>query len=129
MPNTDTKTPLRTGFLRPLIRWLPEAEQLYKQIISMDEKDASSNKKYNITGQAGDWMDLSRVYRHEHRYNEALDAIGKYKEVDELAAKVKFSDPKDETLLSWYSQNELAEIYREKSDLATERPFSSGQWR
>jgi len=101
----------------------PEAEQLYKQIISMDEKDASSNKKYNITGQAGDWVDLSRVYRHEHRYDDALDAIGRYKAVDELAAKVKFADANGETLLHWYSQNELAEIYREKGDLATARPL------
>lgn len=101
----------------------PEAEQFYKQIISMDEKDASSNKKYNITGQAGDWVDLSRVYRHEHRYNDALDAIGRYKVVDELAAKVKFADAKEEGLLHWYSQNELAEIYREKGDLAAARPL------
>jgi tetratricopeptide (TPR) repeat protein len=103
-----------------------EAEQLYKQIISMDEEDASSNKKYNITGQAGDWVDLSRVYRHEHRYDEALDAIGRYRVVDELAAKVKFADAKGETLLRWYSQNELAEIYREKGDLASAKPLFEG---
>jgi tetratricopeptide (TPR) repeat protein len=89
----------------------------------MDEKDASSNKKYNITGQAGDWVDLSTVYRHEHRYNDALDAIGRYRVVDELAAKVKFSDPKEETLLHWFSQNELLEIYREKGDLVAAKPL------
>jgi tetratricopeptide (TPR) repeat protein len=100
-----------------------EAEQLYKQIISMEEKDASSNKKFDITSQAGDWVNLSRVYRHEHRYNDALDALGRYKVVDEMAAKVKFADPRGETLLHWYSQNELAEIYREKGDLAAARPF------
>lgn len=97
----------------------PEAERLYKQVISMDEY-----KKYNITGHAKDWVDLSSVYRHEHRYNDALDAIGSYKKViDEMAAKVKFADQREETLLHWYSQNELAEIYREKGDLAAARPL------
>jgi tetratricopeptide (TPR) repeat protein len=96
----------------------PEAEQFYKQVISVEER-----RKYNSTGDAGDLVDLSSVYRHEHRYNDALDAIGRYKQVaDELAAKEKSANY-DETLLNWYSQNELAEIYREKGDLAAARPL------
>jgi tetratricopeptide (TPR) repeat protein len=101
----------------------PEAEQLYRQIISLDTKDASSNKRSNITGLAEDWVDLSRVYRHEHRYDDAMDAIGRSEGVDEGAAKVKFADPKQVLLLHWYSQNEMAEIYREKGDLAAARPL------
>ena len=99
----------------------PEAEQLYKQIISMDTKGASSNKKFNVTGLADDWVELSRVYRHEHRYDDAFDAIGRSEVADETAAKAKFADPKQVLLLHWYTQNELAEIYREKGDLAAAR--------
>lgn len=101
----------------------PEAEQLYKQIISLDVKDASSNKKFNITDVPEDWVDLSRVYRHEHRYNDAMDAIGRSGVVDDRATKAKSSDPKQVTLMHWYSQNELAEIYREKGDLAAAKPL------
>lgn len=96
----------------------PEAEQFYKKVISVEE-----HKKYNSTGDAEDLVYLSSVYRHEHRYNDALDAMGRYKQVvDELAAKEKSANY-GETLLHWYSQNELAEIYREKGDLAAATPL------
>jgi tetratricopeptide (TPR) repeat protein len=101
----------------------PEAEQLYKQILSLDVQDASSNKRFNITAVPEDWVDLSRVYRHEHRYNDAMDAIGRSGVVDDRAAKARSSDPKQVTLMHWYSQNELAEIYREKGDLAAAKPL------
>jgi tetratricopeptide (TPR) repeat protein len=99
----------------------PEAEQLYKQIIPMDEKNATSNQWSKIRGLAEDLVDLSRVYRHEHRYDDAVETIKRAEAVDERAAKAKFADQKQVTLLHWYSQNELAEIYREKGDLAAAR--------
>jgi hypothetical protein len=101
----------------------PEAEQLYKQIIPMDEKEATSNQEFKVRDLAEDLMDLSRVYRHEQRYDDAVDTIKRSEMVDERAAKAKFAKPDQVSLLQWYSQNELAEIYREKGDIAAAKPL------
>jgi len=101
----------------------PEAEQVYKQIIALDEKRAGSNKWNDIRGLADDLMDLARVYRHEKRYDDARDTIKRSEMADEKAAKAKYSKPEQVSLLRWYSQNELAEIDRETGDLAAAKPL------
>jgi tetratricopeptide (TPR) repeat protein len=101
----------------------PEAEQLYKQLLPKDEKDATSNQWLKIRGLAEDLTDLSRVYRHEHRYDDAVDTIKRSETVDERAAKAKFAKPEQVSLLRWYNQNEMAEIYREKGDVAAAVPL------
>jgi tetratricopeptide (TPR) repeat protein len=89
----------------------------------MDEKDATSNQWFKIRALAEDLVDLSRIYRHEHRYDDAVDTIKRSETVDERAAKAKFAKPKQAALLHWYSQNELAEIYSEKGDIAAAIPL------
>jgi tetratricopeptide (TPR) repeat protein len=101
----------------------PEAAELYKQIIPLDEKEAGSNQEFKIRELAEDLMDLSRVYRHEKRYDDAVDTIKQSEMVDERAAKAKFAKPEQVALLHWYSQNEMAEIYREKGDIAAAIPL------
>jgi tetratricopeptide (TPR) repeat protein len=101
----------------------PEAAELYKQIVPLDEKQAGSNQEFKIRELAEDLMDLSRVYRHEKRYDDAVDTIKQAEMVDERAAKAKFAKSKQVALLHWYSQNELAEIYREKGDIAAAIPL------
>jgi tetratricopeptide (TPR) repeat protein len=95
-----------------------EAAELYQQIIPLDEKHAGSNKWHDIRGLADDLMDLARVYRHEKRYDDAVDTIQRSEMADERAAKAKYTKPEQVSLLHWYGQNELAEIDREKGDLA-----------
>lgn len=100
-----------------------EAAELYKQIIPLDEKEAGSNQEFKIRELAEDLVDLSRVYRHEHRYDDAVDAIKRSEAVDERAANAKYAKPKQVSLLHWYGQNELAEIYREKGDTPAAIPL------
>jgi tetratricopeptide (TPR) repeat protein len=63
------------------------------------------------------------VYRHEKRYDDALDTIKRCEMADERAATAKYAKPEQVSLLRWYSQNELAEIDREKGDLAAAIPL------
>jgi len=101
----------------------PEAEQVYKQIIPQEEKQAGSNKWRETRGLADDLINLARVYRHEKRYDDALDTIKRCEMADERAATAKYAKPEQVSLLRWYSQNELAEIDREKGDLAAAIPL------
>jgi tetratricopeptide (TPR) repeat protein len=101
----------------------PEAEELYKQILPMAEKDATSNQWLKIRGLGEDLVDLSRVYRHEHRYDDAVETIKRAEAADERAAKAKLAKPEQVSLLRWYSQNEMAEVYREKGDIAAAIPL------
>ena len=102
---------------------------MYKRIISMDEA-------HNTRGKAGDEMTLtedltglSGVYRHEHRYDEALETIKRSEAVDDEITNSKFgkseaqSDPTGVSVFFWLSQIELAEIYREKGDSAAAEPL------
>jgi tetratricopeptide (TPR) repeat protein len=100
-----------------------EAERLYKQIIPLDLKRAGSNKWDETRGLADDLMDFARVYRHEKRYDDAVDTIKRCEMADERAATAKYAEPEKVSLLHWYSQSELAEIDREKGDLAAARPL------
>ena len=85
----------------------PEAVELYKQIVPLDEKEAGSNQEFKIRELAEDLMDLSRVYRHAKRYDDAVETIKRSEMVDERAAKAKFAQSKQVALLHWYGQNEL----------------------
>jgi tetratricopeptide (TPR) repeat protein len=101
----------------------PEAAELYKQIIPLDEKEAGSNQEHKVRELAEDLVNLSRMYRHEKHYDDAVETIKRSEMVDERAAKAKFAKPEQVALLHWYSQNELAEIDREKGDIAAAIPL------
>jgi tetratricopeptide (TPR) repeat protein len=104
----------------------PEAEELYKQVISMDEKRASDQVLRNMSLNE-DLRGLSRVYRDEHRYDEAVDTIKRSETIDDEIANSKFeklnAKLNSPSIWLWLSQNELAEIYREKGDTAAAEPL------
>ena len=108
-----------------------EAEEMYKRLISVDEADTASNKVLNDMNMTDDLIGLSAVYRHERRYDEALQTIKRSETIDDEITGSKFgksmakSDIGGPSVWFWLSQNELAEIYREKGDAAAEPLFQS----
>lgn len=107
----------------------PEAEELFEQIISMEDTTRTTNGALNGMFLADDLLDLSRVYRDEHRYDEALDTVKKCQIVDQEIAKPPkvisknaASAGPDRAVWFWLSDIELAEIYREKGDNAAAEP-------
>ena len=63
------------------------------------------------------------MYRREKRFDDAVDTIKRSEMANERPAKAKCARPKQVSLLHWYSRNELAEIDREKGDLAAAKPL------
>jgi tetratricopeptide (TPR) repeat protein len=106
-----------------------EAEEMYKRVISMEEADATHGKVSNDMDLSGDFTGLSGVYRHEHRYDEALETIKRSEAVDDELTNSKYGKSKENSnalgvsVFSWLSQIELAEIYREKGDSAAAEPL------
>jgi tetratricopeptide (TPR) repeat protein len=106
-----------------------EAEEMYKRIISMEEAHNTGGKAYDEMKLTEDLTGLSGVYRHEHRYDEALETIKRSEAVDDEITNSKFgkseaqSDPTGVSVFFWLSQIELAEIYREKGDSAAAEPL------
>ena len=106
-----------------------EAEEMYKRVISMEGPGTTHSKVSNDMDLSGDLTGLSGVYRHEHRYDEALETIKRSEAVDDEITNSKFgkskagSDAPGVSVFFWLSQNELAEIYREKGDSAAAEPL------
>jgi tetratricopeptide (TPR) repeat protein len=104
-----------------------EAEEMYKRVISMDESTDDRHRGLNERGMIDDLRGLSRVYCAEHRYDEAVetekrsvraaDQISGTKTEESIAARLGGS------IWVWMSQNDLAEIYREKGDAAAAEPL------
>lgn len=106
-----------------------EAEEIYKRIISTDEADATRDRVEIDMDLSGDLRELSGVYRQEHRYDEALETIKRSEAIDSEITNSKFGKSEAKsgnpgpTVWFWLSQNELAEIYREKGDSAAAEPL------
>jgi tetratricopeptide (TPR) repeat protein len=106
-----------------------EAEEIYKRLIAMDEADSKGDKVEIDMYLSGELTGLSGVYRDEHRYDEALAAAKRSEAIDDEITNSKFgrshanSGGSDPSVYFWLSQNELAEIYREKGDNATAEPL------
>jgi tetratricopeptide (TPR) repeat protein len=109
-----------------------EAEEMYKRIISMEESGAAGDKVLRDMNLTDDLIGLSAVYRHEQRYDEALETIKRSGTIVDEITDSKFGKSKATsgnrapTVWSWLSQNELAEIYREKGDSAAAEPLFRG---
>jgi tetratricopeptide (TPR) repeat protein len=104
-----------------------EAEELYKRLVSMEETDPKKERVLNEMSLTEDLRGLARVYRDEHRYDEALETIKRSATAGDEVDTSKFEKAKAARgrppTWSWFSQNELAEIYREKGDLAAAEPL------
>jgi tetratricopeptide (TPR) repeat protein len=73
---------------------------------------------------AEDLRNLSRVYRHEHRHDEALDTIKRSEVIDARVTKPRMVMlPDQPPLWHWYDQSERAEIFRERGDNAAAEPL------
>jgi Tetratricopeptide repeat len=106
-----------------------EAEEMYKRGISVDEAGTAGNNVLNDMNLTDDLRGLSEVYRHERRYDEALETIKRSETIDDEITGSKFGKSKADsgkpgpTIWFWLSQNELAETYREKGDSAAAEPL------
>ena len=104
-----------------------EAEAMYKRIISADETDSMRDKVGDQMSLTDDLIGLSGVYRNHHRYDEALEIMKRSEAADDEIANSKFGKSKAQSgtpsVWFWLSQNELAEIYREKGDSAAAEPL------
>ncbi len=100
-----------------------EAEELYKWLVSMDEPQSNPDHALNAMSLTEDLRGLSRVYRDEHRYAEAIDALKQSETVDDEIANSKFGKSRDMSIWLWWSQNDLAETYRQKGDIAAAEPL------
>jgi tetratricopeptide (TPR) repeat protein len=105
-----------------------QAEELDKQIVAA--LDAGSAKPWSLHN----WdledglMALSRVYRQEHKFDEALEAFKRSEAANVARNNSKGSKAFDERLGGvplgdWPIQIELAETYREKGDAAAAGPI------
>jgi tetratricopeptide (TPR) repeat protein len=99
----------------------PEAEELYKRLISTAEAKTSENRVLTA-----ELRNLARVYSDEHRYAEALDAIKRSEALNQEISESKFAKQNAElhggSVWVWLTQADLAEIYREKGDNAAAEP-------
>ncbi len=109
-----------------------EADEMYKRGISLDEAGTAGDKMLNIMNLTEDLRGLSEVYRHERRYDEALETIKRSETIDDEITGSKFGKSKAKvgdtgpTIWFWLSQIELAETYREKGDSAAAEPLFQG---
>lgn len=105
----------------------PEAEEIYKQLISTAEAKTHDNRKLTDRDMTEDLGSLARVYGDEHRYDEALDAMKRCATVAEEIAESKPGESQGKLSLAsvyvWLAQGDLAEIYREKGDNAAAEPL------
>jgi tetratricopeptide (TPR) repeat protein len=107
-----------------------EAEEMYKRIISIDEAGGTMGGKVSDEmTRTDDLTGLSGVYRHEHRYEEALEVTRRSEAIDGEIVNSKWGKSKAKSeapgvsVFFWLSQIELAEIYREKGDSAAAEPL------
>jgi tetratricopeptide (TPR) repeat protein len=106
-----------------------EAEEMYKRLIAMDEADTMGDRVEINMYLSGELTGLSGVYRRERRYAEAVAATKRSEAIDDEITNSKFgrshanSGGPDPNVYFWLSQNELAEIYREKGDNAAAEPL------
>lgn len=105
----------------------PEAEELYKRIISTEESDPNRNKLLNDMSLTDELRGLAGVYLAEHRYDEALDTMKRTEAFDDAIQNSKFGKLKEQSagpsVWAWLCLIELAEIYREKGDSAAAEPL------
>jgi tetratricopeptide (TPR) repeat protein len=104
----------------------PEAEEIYKQIISAAEAKTHDNPALTERDLTQDLGSLARVYSDEHRYDDALDAV---KRPATVANPIVDSVAKSQatsavSVYTWFAPADLAEIYREKGDNAAAEPAS-----
>jgi tetratricopeptide (TPR) repeat protein len=116
-----------------------EAEESFKNLLASDEADTTSNlvmKNHYLTV---DWMSLAKVYREQHRYDDAVDAFKRAEASNAVNENSKFSrvpiqvenvqtgkitvSSSRPPIWVWSIQNELAETYREKGDIAAAEPL------
>ncbi|WP_058189549.1 tetratricopeptide repeat protein [Terracidiphilus gabretensis] len=106
----------------------PEAEAMYKQIITAEEKKAASTQKSELANMNldQDLIEFARIYRNDHRYDDALATIRQSETVGRQIADSKFEKQNatsgSPSIFPWLSQIELAEIYREKGDTTAAAP-------
>jgi tetratricopeptide (TPR) repeat protein len=101
----------------------PEAEDSYQRALTLMETGPSDPLRDSIR-LAREWRDLCRVYRYERRYDDALDAVKRAGVLNQKAAESKFRKSSwDRSLWTWLNESELAEIYREKGDIAVAEPI------
>jgi tetratricopeptide (TPR) repeat protein len=98
-----------------------QAEEIYKQNIAALDAKPEKNKDLNNIKLDSGLMSLSKVYRQEHKFDEALETIKRAEAIDadldnsDLAkSNVKILGPPK---WLWSSQIEHAEIDREKGDI------------
>jgi tetratricopeptide (TPR) repeat protein len=105
----------------------PEAEEIYKRIISTEESDTKHEKVLNEMSMADDLRGLAGVYLAEHRYDDALETMKRTSATDDEIENSKFGKLKGlsgtSSVWVWLAQIELAEIYREKGDSAAAEPL------
>lgn len=104
----------------------PEAEEIYKQLISAAEAKTHGNRKLTESDLTEDMGRLARVYSDEHRYDEALETMKRCAAVAEAIAESKPGESQGKLSLAsvyvWFAQADLAEIDREKGDNAAAEP-------
>jgi tetratricopeptide (TPR) repeat protein len=103
-----------------------EAEQLYEHIVSGDHYYICEHWVGNID-LSQDLTSLAGVHSHEKRYADALDAIKQAQAANtalaEAKGKVKAKVPARDLVWTWYTNNRLAEVYREQGNTAEAEPF------
>jgi tetratricopeptide (TPR) repeat protein len=104
-----------------------EAEEMYKRIISQEDANTSGSKVLGPMNLSDDLRGFSGVYRHEHRYDEAIETLKRAQAFDEEIVSSKSAEAnaavRNPAIWTWLTQIELAEIYREKGDNATAEPL------
>jgi tetratricopeptide (TPR) repeat protein len=107
-----------------------QAEEIDKQVVA--ELGVGSAKNKNLSGWQLEYalMALSRVYRQEHKFDEALEAIKRAETIEDADSNSRASGKKTPPapvgavpVGDWSKQIELAETYREKGDAALAEPI------
>jgi tetratricopeptide (TPR) repeat protein len=105
-----------------------QAEEMNKQIVAAADAGSAKTRDLNSWNLQDGLMALAKVYRQEHKFDEALEALKRADEIDEARNNSKEGRAFDERLGGvpigdWPIQIELAETYREKGDAAAAGPI------
>jgi tetratricopeptide (TPR) repeat protein len=92
----------------------------------MDEAGAQPSRDLDERDMSDELIGLSAVYRHERRYDDALETMKRCESIDDEIANSKFekanAKPNTPSIYFWLSQIELAEVYRERGETAAAEP-------
>jgi tetratricopeptide (TPR) repeat protein len=105
-----------------------EAEQLYDHIVSGDHYYICESWVGNID-LSQDLTSLAGVHSDEKRYADALDGIKQAQAANtaiaeaEAKGKAKAKAPAQDLVWTWYTNNRLAEVYREQGNAAEAEPL------